>query len=153
MVILVLVVAAIVLGVGIAFLVSYSTKEISDTLGMPAVTVRSHLHRARRHFPAAMNPDRQKEDCIRLVLEVSRRDLRAVRLAELYLVLHGDAPFYILDEPFTQVDPVNIEDVKSMIRERANDHGVIITDHNYDAISSVADNLFVISTGLHLGIV
>ena len=31
--------------------------------------------------PAAMNPDRQKEDCIRLVLEVSRRDIRAVRLA------------------------------------------------------------------------
>ena len=31
--------------------------------------------------PAAMNPNRQKEDCIRLVLEVSRRDLRAVRLA------------------------------------------------------------------------
>lgn len=31
--------------------------------------------------PAAMNPARQKEDCIRLVLEVSRRDLRAVRMA------------------------------------------------------------------------
>ena len=31
--------------------------------------------------PAAMNPERQKEDCIRLVLEVSRRDLRAVRMA------------------------------------------------------------------------
>ena len=31
--------------------------------------------------PAAMNLERQKEDCIRLVLEVSRRDLRAVRLA------------------------------------------------------------------------
>ena len=69
------------------------------------------------------------------------------RLAELYLVLHSDAPFYILDEPFTQVDPVNIEDVKAMIRERAKDHGVIITDHNYDAISSVADNLFVIADG------
>ena len=32
-------------------------------------------------IPAAMNPERQKEDCIRLVLEVSRRDLKAVRLA------------------------------------------------------------------------
>ena len=32
-------------------------------------------------IPAAMNPERQKEDCIRLFLEVSRRDLRAVRLA------------------------------------------------------------------------
>ena len=30
--------------------------------------------------PAAMNQERQKEDCIRLVLEVSRRDLRRVRL-------------------------------------------------------------------------
>ena len=69
------------------------------------------------------------------------------RLAELYLVLHSDAPFYILDEPFTQVDPLNIEDVKAMIRERAKDHGIIITDHNYDAISKVADNLFVIADG------
>ena len=32
-------------------------------------------------IPAVMNLERQKEDCIRLVLEVSRRDLRAVRLA------------------------------------------------------------------------
>ncbi|MCR4863639.1 MAG: hypothetical protein K5850_00555 [Bacteroidales bacterium] len=28
-----------------------------------------------------MNPARQREDCIRLVLEISRRDLRTVRLA------------------------------------------------------------------------
>ena len=32
-------------------------------------------------IPAAMNPARQREDCIRLVLEISRRDLRTVRLA------------------------------------------------------------------------
>ena len=69
------------------------------------------------------------------------------RLAELYLVLLSDGPFYILDEPFTQVDPVNIEEVKALIRERSKDHGIIVTDHNYDAISSVADNLFVIADG------
>ena len=69
------------------------------------------------------------------------------RLAELYLVLHSDAPFYILDEPFTQVDPVSIEAVQAIIRERAKDHGIIITDHNYDALSTVADNLFVIADG------
>lgn len=69
------------------------------------------------------------------------------RLAELYLVLMSDAPFYILDEPFTLVDPVNIEEVKALIRERGKDHGIIVTDHNYDAISTVADNLFVISDG------
>ena len=69
------------------------------------------------------------------------------RLAELYLVLLSDAPFYILDEPFTQIDPVNIDEVKALIRERSKDHGIIVTDHNYDAISSVADNLFVIADG------
>ena len=30
--------------------------------------------------PAAMNPARQKEDCIRLVLEVSRRDIVVVAI-------------------------------------------------------------------------
>lgn len=38
-------------------------------------------------IPAAMNPERQKEDCIRLVLEVSRRDLRTVRLAVSVIVV------------------------------------------------------------------
>lgn len=70
-----------------------------------------------------------------------------VRLAELCLVLLSEAPFYILDEPFSQIDPVNIEAVKRLIRERCQDHGIIVTDHNFDAISSVADNLFVIADG------
>ena len=69
------------------------------------------------------------------------------RLAELYLVLMSDAPFYILDEPFAQIDPVSIEAVTALIRERSKDHGIIVTDHNYEAISSVADNLFVIADG------
>ena len=35
----------------------------------------------------------------------------------------------------------------SKFRDRAKDHGIIITDHNYDAISTLADNLFVIADG------
>lgn len=69
------------------------------------------------------------------------------RLAELCLVLLSEAPFYILDEPFSQIDPVNIEAVGELICERSKDHGIIVTDHNYDAISSVTDNLFVIADG------
>ena len=69
------------------------------------------------------------------------------RLVELYLVLLSEAPFYILDEPFSQIDPVSIEAVQELIRERRKNHGIIVTDHNYEAISSVADNLFVIADG------
>ena len=69
------------------------------------------------------------------------------RLVELYLVLMSAAPFYILDEPFSQIDPVSIEAVQQLIRERARNHGIIVTDHNYEAITSVTDNLFVIADG------
>ena len=69
------------------------------------------------------------------------------RLAELYLILMSDAPFCILDEPFTLVDPVHIEAVQGLIREQCQAKGIIVTDHNYDAISTVADNLFVIADG------
>ena len=69
------------------------------------------------------------------------------RLVELYLVLMSEAPFYILDEPFSQIDPVSIEAVQQLIRERARNHGIIVTDHNYEAITSVTDNLFVIADG------
>ena len=43
--------------------------------------------------------------------------------------------------------PVNIDEIKALIRERSGNHGIIVSDHNYGAISSVADNLFVIADG------
>ncbi|MBO5634567.1 MAG: ATP-binding cassette domain-containing protein [Bacteroidales bacterium] len=69
------------------------------------------------------------------------------RLAELFLILMSEAPFYILDEPFSQIDPLHVEAVKQIIRDRSEDHGIIVTDHNYDAISTVTDDLFVIADG------
>ena len=70
-----------------------------------------------------------------------------VRLAELYLVLMADAQFCILDEPFSQIDPVHIEAVQRLIREKCAERGIIVPDHNYEAISTVADNLFVLADG------
>ena len=69
------------------------------------------------------------------------------RLAELYLVLMTEGEFCILDEPFSQVDPVHIEAVRNLIREKSREKGIIVTDHNFDAISKVVDNLFVIADG------
>ena len=69
------------------------------------------------------------------------------RLAELYLVLMAESPFCILDEPFSQIDPVHIESVQRLIRVKSREKGIIVTDHNYEAISTVADQLFVLSDG------
>ncbi len=69
------------------------------------------------------------------------------RLAELYLVLMTDGDFCILDEPFSQIAPLHIEAVQRLIREKSREKGIIVTDHNYEAISKVTDNLFVIADG------
>ena len=69
------------------------------------------------------------------------------RLAEVYLVLMSEGEFCILDEPFSQISPNNIEVVQQMIREKSREKGIIVTDHNYEAISKVTDNLFVIADG------
>ncbi len=42
---------------------------------------------------------------------------------------------------------MHIEAIKEIISERSKDHGIIVTDHNHDAISTVADDLFVIADG------
>ena len=69
------------------------------------------------------------------------------RLAELYLVLMTDGDFCILDEPFSQIAPLHIEAVQRLIREKSREKGIIVTDHIYEAISKVTDNLFVIADG------
>ena len=69
------------------------------------------------------------------------------RLAEVYLVLMSEGEFCILDEPFSQISPNYIEAVQRMIREKSREKGIIVTDHNYEAISKVTDNLFVIADG------
>ena len=69
------------------------------------------------------------------------------RLAELYLVLMAESDFCILDEPFSQIAPLHIETVQRLIREKSREKGISVTDHNYEAISKVADNLFVIAEG------
>ena len=69
------------------------------------------------------------------------------RLAEVYLILMSDAEFCILDEPFAQISPNYIETVQQLIREKSREKGIIVTDHNYEAISTVTDDLFVIADG------
>ena len=46
-------------------------------------------------------------------------NLGLTRLAEVYLVLMTEGEFCILDEPFSQVDPVHGEAVRDLIREKS----------------------------------
>ena len=69
------------------------------------------------------------------------------RIAEMYLILMSDSEFCILDEPFTNIAPIYVEKMKELIKERKTDKGIIVSDHLYEDIISVADDLFLLRDG------
>jgi len=54
----------------------------------------------------------------------------------------------LLDEPFANIDPLIIHDIKQIIRHlRSKNIGVLITDHNAREVSSVVDSICLIQEG------
>lgn len=74
-----------------------------------------------------------------------------VRIAETWLCLCSDSPFCILDEPFSYLAPVAIEVIQKLIRSQKGKMGIIVSDHNYEALLEVADEVLLLSDGyVHL---
>ena len=69
------------------------------------------------------------------------------RVAELFMILNAKSEFCILDEPFSNIAPNYVERFQQMIREQKQDKGIIISDHLYESVMSVTDDLFLLSEG------
>ena len=84
--------------------------------------------------------------------EYQRRTFREIsggeaRIAEMYLVLNSEADFCILDEPFSNIAPVHVEKIKTLIAEQKKHKGIVVSDHLYEDIITVADDLFLLRDG------
>jgi lipopolysaccharide export system ATP-binding protein len=56
--------------------------------------------------------------------------------------------FILLDEPFSGIDPIAVSDIQSMIHElKAQNFGVLITDHNVRETLSITDRTYLIYDG------
>ena len=79
------------------------------------------------------------------VLTLSGGERRRVEIAR---VLATDPKFILLDEPFTGVDPLAINDLRSIIHDlKKRGIGVLITDHNVEAMLKIVDRAYIISEG------
>lgn len=56
-------------------------------------------------------------------------------------------PLLILDEPFTGLDPVQIVEMRALIRGFARDHTVLLSSHNLGEIREICDRILVIRAG------
>jgi ABC-type lipopolysaccharide export system ATPase subunit len=73
------------------------------------------------------------------------------RLIELYIILRSKSLFVMLDEPFTHLNPLQIEKVKELLMEEKKNKGILISDHMYQHVLDICDNLYVLTNEkLHL---
>lgn len=70
-----------------------------------------------------------------------------VRYLELLLVGNLSHPFLMLDEPFSMVEPLYKELIKEFLIRLKAKKGIILTDHYYDDVFSVADRNLMLSNG------
>lgn len=70
------------------------------------------------------------------------------RRLEITRALVTNPSLLLLDEPFANIDPITIYDVKQMIRHlKQKGISVLITDHNAREISSIVDHSYLIQEG------
>lgn len=70
------------------------------------------------------------------------------RRTEIARTLAVNPKFVLLDEPFAGVDPLAVEEIQSIIYHLKHKNiGILITDHNADAILSITDRSYVMSLG------
>lgn len=69
------------------------------------------------------------------------------RIIEIYAILASKTKFCMLDEPFSQVMPLHVETLKRIIQQEKENKGIILTDHLYEHVNQVSDDLYVIFNG------
>ena len=69
------------------------------------------------------------------------------RLVEIFMLIHSDAKYILIDEPFNGIDPLLKEEIKSLIRTHSATKGFIVTDHDYRNILDIATRILLLHDG------
>ena len=108
-----------------------------------------------RHIVRLFLPFKKAEEVLNLDAIQSLLDKRfgilsggEKRIIEILLMLHSEAEFILLDEPFNGVSPIVIESLMTNIKKEKNKKGFVITDHDYENVLQIADKILYLENGV-----
>jgi len=71
---------------------------------------------------------------------------------EFLLIINLNHPFILLDEPFTMLEPMQIDLIKDVLTKQKNDKGIIISDHYCRDVFDMANKKIIIKEGVSHGV-
>ncbi|HED40521.1 MAG TPA: ATP-binding cassette domain-containing protein, partial [Chromatiales bacterium] len=80
----------------------------------------------------------------RLIANLSKGYQQRVGIAQ--AIIHSPS-VVLLDEPTVGLDPIQIREIRSLIREVANEHSVVLSTHILPEVQSVCDRVQIINRG------
>jgi lipopolysaccharide export system ATP-binding protein len=106
----------------------------------------------------ALSETQRAERLERLLDDLSLKHLRGAkaytlsggerRRLEITRALVTDPRFLLLDEPFTGVDPIAVNDIQTIVAGlRRRGIGVLITDHNVEQTLDIVDRAYIVFEG------
>lgn len=109
----------------------------------------AHLHGLRKHA-ATKAVEEAKARCglqdtgRRLIGNLSKGYQQRVGIAQ--AIVHSPA-VVVLDEPTVGLDPIQIREIRELMRELGNDHGVILSTHILPEVQAVCDRVQILHEG------
>jgi ABC-type multidrug transport system ATPase subunit len=69
------------------------------------------------------------------------------RTVEIYIIAKAPSLFAMLDEPFTHLNPIQIDNIKAFLLEEKANKGFLITDHMYNHLLDISDHVYLLRNG------
>jgi len=70
-----------------------------------------------------------------------------IRIVEIYLIISSETKFCLLDEPFSHIMPLHIDRIKKLLKKESGKKGILVTDHLYEHIIDICNNIYLIKEG------
>lgn len=67
------------------------------------------------------------------------------KIVEVILMVYSNSKFVLLDEPFNALSPKMISEIQKMIKEQSQQKGFIISDHRYQEVLDISDEIYLLS--------
>lgn len=103
---------------------------------------------SRPQMRAAINSAKERcgltEVGRRLIANLSKGYQQRVGIAQ--AIIHSPS-VVLLDEPTVGLDPIQIREIRSLVREVANEHSVVLSTHILPEVQSVCDRVQIINRG------